>query len=47
LMTRGDPNIETNSGCTALHLALYHQDISSAEILVKNGALLNISWSKV
>ncbi len=47
LVVHSDPNIATQSGCTPLHLALYHQDIDAAEILVKHGAQLNLPWTKV
>ena len=40
------PNYQSLSGCTALHLTLYHQDIEAAAMLVKYGAQLNIPWRK-
>ena len=41
-----DPNQASLSGCTALHLALYHQDIEAAALLVRHGAQLNSKWRK-
>lgn len=40
------PNHQSLSGCTALHLALYHQDIEAAAMLVRYGAHLNTPWKK-
>jgi len=40
------PNHQSLSGCTALHLALYHQDVEAAAILVRYGAQLNTPWRK-
>ena len=40
------PNHQSLSGCTALHLALYHQDIEAAAMLVRYGAQLNTPWKK-
>ena len=40
------PNHQSLSGCTALHLALYHQDVEAAAILVRYGAQLNTPWKK-
>ena len=42
-----DPNQQSNTGCTPLHLSLYHQDIDSAVQLVNRGAELHLMWSKV
>jgi ankyrin repeat protein len=47
LVVQSDTNIATESGCTPLHLALYHQDIVAGEILVKHGAQVNLPWLKV
>eukprot|EP00569_Conticribra_weissflogii_P007783 CAMPEP_0171338772 /NCGR_PEP_ID=MMETSP0878-20121228/7528_1 /TAXON_ID=67004 /ORGANISM="Thalassiosira weissflogii, Strain CCMP1336" /LENGTH=2045 /DNA_ID=CAMNT_0011840587 /DNA_START=10 /DNA_END=6147 /DNA_ORIENTATION=+ len=47
MLTNGaDPNKQSLSGCTALHLALYHQDIEAAILLVRHGAQMNIKWRK-
>ncbi|KAL7498034.1 hypothetical protein ACHAWT_005989 [Skeletonema menzelii] len=40
------PNHQSLSGCTALHLALFHQDIEAAAMLVRYGAQLNTPWKK-
>ena len=42
-----DPNVQSLTGCTALHLSLYHRDISSAIQLVNRGAQLHVLWKKV
>jgi ankyrin repeat protein len=47
LVVQSDTNIATESGCTPLHVALYHQDIDAGEILVKHGAQVNLPWLKV
>ncbi|GKY99374.1 hypothetical protein MPSEU_000892100 [Mayamaea pseudoterrestris] len=48
LMYHGaDPNIQSMTGCTPLHLTLYHKDIDSAVQLVSSGADINIVWKKV
>lgn len=47
LLAQSDTNIATESGCTPLHLALYHQDIDAGELLVKHGAQVNLPWLKV
>ncbi|KAL7459684.1 hypothetical protein ACHAWC_011483 [Mediolabrus comicus] len=41
-----NPNHQSLSGCTALHLALYHQDVEAAAMLVSYGAQLNTPWVK-
>lgn len=41
-----DPNKASLSGCVALHLALYHNDIEAAVLLVKHGAQVNMKWKK-
>mmetsp|Transcript_9043 Transcript_9043/g.16539 ORF Transcript_9043/g.16539 Transcript_9043/m.16539 type:complete len:221 (-) Transcript_9043:73-735(-) len=47
MLTKGaDPNKTSLSGCTALHLALYHQDILAAALLVRHGAQVNMKWKK-
>lgn len=43
----GDPNLQSLTGCTPLHLSLYHRDIDSAVQLVSNGAELHFLWKKV
>jgi ankyrin repeat protein len=42
-----DPNRQSSTGCTPLHLSLYHQDIDSAVQLVNSGAELHLLWKKV
>jgi ankyrin repeat protein len=42
-----DPNQQSNTGCTPLHLSLYHQDIDSAVQLVNRSAELHLLWNKV
>jgi ankyrin repeat protein len=42
-----DPNKQSNTGCTALHLSIYHQDIDSAVQLVSHAAELHLQWRKV
>ncbi len=47
MLTNGaDPNKQSLSGCTALHLSLYHQDIEAAILLVRYGAQMNVKWRK-
>ena len=41
-----DPNQTSLTGCTALHLSLYHRDVDSAIQLVNRGAELNLLWRK-
>ena len=41
-----DPNTPSLSGCTALHLALYHQDVEAAVLLIRYGAQVNAKWKK-
>ena len=41
-----DANLQSLTGCTALHLSLYHQDTDSAVELVSKGAELHILWKK-
>jgi len=48
LLVRGaDPSIQSLTGCTPLHLSLYHKDIDSAVQLVQSGAELHLLWKKV
>jgi ankyrin repeat protein len=42
-----DPNEQSNTGCTPLHLSLYHQDVDSAVQLVNRAAELHLLWKKV
>lgn len=46
LVKGADPNKASSSGCTALHLALYHQDVQAAALLVRHGAQVNTKWKK-
>lgn len=46
MLAKGDPNQQSLSGCTPLHLALYHKDVESAKLLVRFGAELNTRWRK-
>jgi len=41
-----DPNQTSLTGCTALHLSLYHRDVDSAIQLVNSGAELHLLWRK-
>ena len=42
-----DPNQQSNTGCTPLHLSLYHQDVDSAVQLLNRSAELHLLWKKV
>lgn len=42
-----DPNRQSQTGCTPLHLSLYHRDVDSAVQLVNRGAELHLLWKKV
>jgi ankyrin repeat protein len=42
-----EPNKQSTTGCTALHLSLYHRDMDSAVQLVNRGAELHLVWKKV
>jgi ankyrin repeat protein len=42
-----DPNQQSDTGCTPLHLSLYHKDIDSAVQLVNRAAELHLLWRKV
>jgi myosin V len=42
-----DPNHQSSTGCTPLHLSLYHHDIDSAVLLVRHSAELHLLWKKV
>jgi ankyrin repeat protein len=46
LVKGADPNTSSLSGCTALHLAVYHHDIEAAALLVRHGAQVNMKWKK-
>jgi len=41
-----DPNHQSKSGCTPLHLCLYHQDIDSAIQLINHSAELHMIWNR-
>lgn len=48
LLSNGaDPSIQSRTGCTPLHLSLYHRDVDTAVQLVRNGAQLHHVWKKV
>lgn len=47
LLHGADPSIQSLTGCTPLHLSLYHKDIDSAIQLVQGGAELHAVWKKV
>lgn len=47
LLHGADPSIQSRTGCTALHLSLYHKDIDTAVQLVQGGADLHAAWKKV
>ena len=42
-----NPNTQSKTGATALHLSLYHKDIDGAVQLVNYGAELHLLWRKV
>lgn len=42
-----DPNQQSSTGCTPLHLSLYHRDIDSAVQLVNRASELHLLWKKV
>jgi ankyrin repeat protein len=42
-----DPNRQSNTGATALHLSLFHKDVDSAVQLVNRAAELHLPWRKV
>jgi ankyrin repeat protein len=42
-----NPNQQSDTGCTPLHLSLFHQDIESAVQLVNRAAELHLMWRKV
>lgn len=46
LLHGADPSIQSLTGCTPLHLSLYHKDIDSAIQLVQSGAELHHLWKK-
>jgi len=41
-----DPNHQSNTGCTPLHLSLYHQDVDSAIQLIGRSAELHMLWNR-
>jgi len=41
-----NPNHQSNTGCTPLHLSLYHNDVDAAVQLVHNSAELHFLWKK-
>ena len=47
LLHHADPSIQSLTGCTPLHLSLYHRDIDSSIQLVQSGAELHHLWRKV
>lgn len=47
LMHGADPNLQSLTGCTSLHLSLYHKDVDTAVQLVHSGAELHHVWKKV
>eukprot|EP00934_Nitzschia_sp_Nitz4_P005268 Nitzschia sp. Nitz4//scaffold121_size67750//19128//26880//NITZ4_006065-RA/size67750-augustus-gene-0.121-mRNA-1//1//CDS//3329534342//5258//frame0 len=46
LFNGADPNQQSNTGCTPLHLSLYHRDTDSAVLLVSQAAELHLLWRK-
>jgi len=46
LYNGADPNHASDTGCTALHLSLYHRDTDCALQLINRGAELHHSWKK-
>ncbi len=42
-----NPNQQSMTGCTGLHLTLYHRDIDGAVQLMNAGAELHLVWKKV
>eukprot|EP00980_Cylindrotheca_fusiformis_P027951 scaffold22574_cov125-Cylindrotheca_fusiformis.AAC.4 len=42
-----DPNQTSDTGCTPLHLSLFHKDIDSAVQLINRAAELHLLWRKV
>jgi len=46
LLHGADPSIQSLTGCTPLHLSLYHKDIDSSVQLVQSGAELHHLWKK-
>jgi ankyrin repeat protein len=48
LLSHGaDPSMQSLTGCTPLHLCLFHRDIETAVQLVQGGAQLHSPWKKV
>ena len=47
LVNGADPNAQSLTGCSPVHLALYHQDIDSAVQLIQHGGGLHMLWSMV
>lgn len=47
LFNGADPNQQSSTGCTSLHLSLYHKDVDSAVQLVNRGSELHLLWKKV
>mmetsp|Transcript_44895 Transcript_44895/g.50355 ORF Transcript_44895/g.50355 Transcript_44895/m.50355 type:complete len:1721 (-) Transcript_44895:74-5236(-) len=41
-----DPNHQSNTGCTPLHLSLYHNDIDSSIQLINRSAELHLLWKR-
>ena len=47
LIHGSNPNVQSKTGATPLHLCLYNQDIDGAVQVVSRGAELHLSWQKV
>jgi len=41
------PNATSLTGCTPLHLAIFHHDLETAVLLIKADATLHLPWKKV
>ena len=47
LIHGADPSAQSMTGCTPLHLCLFHRDVETAIQLVRGGAQLHCVWKKV